>query len=213
MSYKLYYSPGSASHAVHWMLIELGVPHELVRIDVETGANREPSYLRLNPAGRVPTMIVDGVARTESAALLMLLAERHPEHMLAPLPGSADRAEWLETMVLLANSGLPAMRDWFYADRDGEPVHADGIRRLAQGRIEALLERMDRNLAGRAWLVGDRLTTADLLGTMIMRWSRNMPSPATDWPNLAPYVTRMRSRPSFIALYAREGLADWLNPH
>ncbi len=212
MSYKLYYSPGSASHVVHWMLIELGVPHELVRVDIEAGANRGPSYLRLNPAGRVPTMIVDGVARTESAALLMLLAERHPEHMLAPLPGSTDRAEWLETMLFLANSGLPAMRDWFYADKEGEPAHADGIRRLAQRRIEAVLERMDRKLGDRAWLVGDSLTTADLLGTMIMRWSRNMPRPATEWVNLAPYVTKMRSRPSFTALYAREGLADWLNP-
>ena len=78
MTYTLYYSPGAASLAVHWMLIELGVPFEAELVDIDAGAQRSPDYLRMNPSGRVPTLVIDGVPHGESTALLMLLAERHP---------------------------------------------------------------------------------------------------------------------------------------
>jgi hypothetical protein len=61
MTYTLYYSPGAASMAVHWMLIEAQIPFETRLVDIDTGAQHSAEYLRLNPAGRVPTLIVDGV--------------------------------------------------------------------------------------------------------------------------------------------------------
>jgi|SRR5471030_1847410 len=82
MTYSLYYSPGAASMAVHWMLIEMVIPFDARLIDIDVGAQRTDEYRRLNPSGRVPT-------------LLMLLAEHHPVAVLAPAPGSSDRAEWL----------------------------------------------------------------------------------------------------------------------
>lgn len=213
MSYTLYYSPSGASMAVHWMLIEMDVAFEARLTDIETGAQRSAEYLRLNPAGRVPTLIVDGVPRHESAALLMLLAERHPDKDLAPAPGSSDRAEWMELMIYLANALLPAMRDWFYADVDGEPAGADAVRALARRRIEEGWDRLDNHLAdGRAYLVGGKLSTVDFLAVMLIRWSRHMPRVATSWQHLAPYIKRMRALPSFVEVNSREGLVDWLNP-
>ncbi|SMG56237.1 glutathione S-transferase family protein [Paraburkholderia susongensis] len=213
MSYVLYYSPGAASMAVHWMLIEMGVPFEARLVDIDAGQQRDPDYLRLNPAGRVPTLIVDGVARHESTALLMLLAERHPDAALAPAPSSADRAAWLEWMIYLANTLLPAMRDWFYADSDGDAAGADAVRALARRRIEQACERLDAHCSeGHAYLVGGKLSTADLLAVMLMRWTRNMPRPATNgWPHLASYIRRLRALPSFIELNAREKLTEWVN--
>lgn len=212
MTYTLYYSPGAASMAVHWMLIELGVEFEAKRVNLDAGEQRAPEYLRMNPTGRVPTLVIDGVPYTESAALLMLLAERHPDEKLAPAPGMSSRAAWLETMVYLANTILPAMRDWFYAAKDGDPLGADAVTALARKRIEDAWDHLDAQLAdGRSYLVGNELSTADLLAVMLMRWSRNMPRPATTWQNLAPYIHRMRDRPSFIDVNDREGLTDWRN--
>lgn len=212
MSYTLYYSPGAASMAVHWMLIELGVPFEAVLVNIGAGAQRAPEYLRVNPTGRIPTLVVDGVARGESAALLMLLSERHPEKGLAPAPGAPERADWLEQMVFLANTLLPAMRDWFYAETDGDPEGADAVRALAQRRIEGAWDRLDARLAdGRTHLAGSGLTTVDLLAVMLLRWSRNMPRPAAAWPHLAAYISRLRALPSFIEVNDREGLTDWRN--
>ena len=212
MSYTLYYSPGAASLAVHWMLIEMDVSFEATLVNIDTGANRSPEYLRVNPSGRLPALTIDGVARTESAALLMLLAERHPEKKLAPLAGSAERAAWLEMMIYLANTPLPAMRDWFYAGTDGEARGADAVKALAKLRIESVWDRLDAHLAdGRTHMIGSEPSTADFLATMLMRWSRNMPRPAQTWTNLAPYIRRMRSMPSFIEVNRREGLTDWKN--
>ena len=210
MSYILYYAPGTASLCVHLMLIALDVPFETRLVDFDAKAQRTPEYLRLNSAGRVPTLVVDGVPYSESAALLMLLAERHPEAGFAPAVGTSERAEWLQQMVFLANTLLPAMRDWFYADTDGDPAGADAVRTLARRRIEGAWDRLDGVMAdGRAYMVGSRLGTVDFLGLMLMRWSRNMPRPATTWPHLAPYIDRLRNSPAFLTLNAREGLTDW----
>ncbi len=115
MGYQLYYAPGTESFAVHWMLVELGVEFTTHPVDFAADAQHSADYLRLNRSGRVPTLVVDGVPRHESAALLMLLAERHPSAGLAPAAGAPGRAAWLESTVYLANNLAPAMRDWFYA--------------------------------------------------------------------------------------------------
>ncbi|NMM00578.1 glutathione S-transferase family protein [Paraburkholderia sp. RP-4-7] len=212
MDYLLYYSPGAASMAVHWIMIEMGIPFDARLVDIDAGNQRNPEYLRLNPAGRVPTLVVDGAPRHESAALLMLLAERHPEAALAPAPGTAERAAWLERMVYLANTLLPAMRDWFYADIDGDPAGAEAVRALARRRIEEACDQLDADLAdGRDCLVGGKLSTADFLAVVLMRWTRNMPRPALGWPHLARYIRGLRALPSFIELNARERLTEWRN--
>jgi glutathione S-transferase len=210
VSYILYYAPGAASMAVHWMLIEAAVPFEAVLVDLDAGAQRDPEYLRINPAGRVPTLIVDGAPHGECAALLMLLAERHPESALMPAVNAPDRAQWLETMVYLANTVLPAMRDLFYAGKDGDPSGADAVTSLATRRIEGAWDLLDSRLAvPGSFLVGTHLSTADLLAIMLMRWSRNMPRPATTWRHLAAYAHRLRTLPSFVEVCMREKLADW----
>jgi glutathione S-transferase len=210
--YTLYYAPGVASFAVHWMLVELDVEFDVVRVDFAAGDQRRPEFLALNPMGRVPVLVADGVGYTEAAAILMILAERHPEARRAPPAGSPAHARWIERMVYLANNLSAPMRDWFYADRDGAPEDADGIRRLARRRIEAAWSRLDALLAAEGpYLLGATVTTADLLATMLMRWGRNMPRPATEWPNLEPYVRRMQARPAYRETCRREGLTGWLD--
>jgi glutathione S-transferase len=212
MSYVLYYSPATAAMSVHWALLEMGLPFESVLVDIEQGQQRLPGYLAINPQGRVPTLLIDGTPYTESTALLLLLAERHPERGLAPMAGDPNRAAFLETMVYLANTIMPAMRNWFYAEADCEPAAAHAARELARSHIEGAWERLaDRLADGRLYLLGERMTLADFQATTLMRWSRNMPRPATAWPVLDGYIRRMRALPSFLAMNRREGNTDWLN--
>jgi glutathione S-transferase len=208
--YTLYYSPGSASFAVHWMLIELGVPHELKKVDLEAGEHRKPEYLKLNPNGFVPTLIVDGTPLFESAALLMLLAERHPQAGFAPPVGSPQRGLYTTWMFHLSNTLQAAYRDWFYPDQQVGAGCADAIKEGARVKIEACWDRVEAQIrSGGPYLAGDRCGAVDFLGTMLMRWSRNMPKPATEWTTLANYVARIKARPSFKTLYTREGLTEW----
>ena len=208
--YTLYYSPGTASMVVHLALLEIGAPYKLELVDFEHGAQRSSEYLRLNPQGVVPTLIIDGKAYMESAALLLMLADRHPETKLAPLPGSALRNEWYQTVVNLSNSLAATYRYWFYPPDLGAAEHPPAVRAALQTRIEAVWTRLDAQLAARGpYLLGAEFSGADLLATMLMRWSRNMPRSALAWPALKRLADLVRARPSWRKLYELEGLGGW----
>ncbi len=208
--YQLYYMPGAASLVVHWLLIELDAPHELRLVDGASKQQKTPEYLRLNPNGLVPTLVVDGAPLYECAALAMLLAERHPEQGFAPAAGTPQRGLYLQWMLHLANTVQPAFRHWWYPDEAAGPEHADVVKARATERIERAWDRLDAHLAAQGpYLLGDRATAPDFLATMLARWSRNMPRPATEWPAFGRLIAAMKSRPSFRTLYEREGLTEW----
>ena len=208
--YTLYYSPGSASMVVHLALLEIGAPHKLELVDFDTDAQHSATYLKLSPQGVVPTLVIDGKAMTESAALLMILSERHPEAHLAPTAGTDERDEWMQWIVYLSNSLASAYRLWFYPGDLGMEEHTPEIRQAIQHKIEAVWDRLDAHLAAHGpYLLGREFSGADLLLTMLMRWSRNMPHPVTEWPALKKLADLVRARPSWIKLYEIEGLSEW----
>ncbi len=206
----LYYSPGAASLLVHWLMIELGLPHELRELDFSAREQKSAEYLALNPSGVVPTLVLDGKPMTEAAAIAMYLADRHPESGLAPAPDAVARRDYLQWMFHLANAVQPLFRIWWYPHEPAGAGLADSVREHVRPRIEAAWERIDAHLAANGpYLLGDAPTAADFYLTMLMRWSRNMPRPATAWPGLAALAQRMKARPSFAAMHAAEGLGDW----
>jgi glutathione S-transferase len=211
--YRLYYCPSTASLAVHWMLIEIGAPFALALIDTATGVQKSPDYLKLNPSGVVPTLIVEGAPVCEVAAILMLLAERHPDQGLAPAVGTPERAAWLQWMVYLANTVMPGFRAWFYPHEPAGEAGTSAAAEVARLRLKAAWDRIDAHLAGQAepYMLGERLSTVDFMATMLMRWSRAMPRPAATWPNIARYLSTMRAMPSLREVHAREDLTDWIN--
>ncbi|HEY4367686.1 MAG TPA: glutathione S-transferase family protein [Steroidobacteraceae bacterium] len=210
--YTLYYAPGSASLAVHWMLIELAIPHELALVDLATKAQKDARYLKLNPNGMVPTLIVDGEPRYECAALLLFLAERHDPTGLMPPQDSPARSAYYQWMLHLANTLHPLYRRWFYAAEVALAQNAPAVLEQARIGIEAAWDRIDAQLAqGGPFILGRQFTAVDYFATMLARWSRNMPKPATQWPHVRAYIDLMRQRPGLKEVHAREGLTDWIS--
>ena len=206
----LYYAPGAASFLVHWLLIEVDAPYELRLVDTAARQQKTPGYLALNPNGVVPTLVVDGKPRYEAAALAMLLADRHPRAGLAPAFDAPQRADYVQWMFNLANMVQPLFRQWWYPGEPAGEANADALRAHCAPRIEAQWQRIDDHLAAHGpYLLGKDISAADFYLTMLMRWSRNMPKPATDWPHLAALAKSMKARPSFARLYAEEGLEEW----
>jgi glutathione S-transferase len=208
--YTLYYSPGSASMVVHLALLEIGAPYELKLVDLTKQEQRSAEYLRLNPQGTVPTLLIDGQVCVESAALLLMLADRHPEARLAPSVGSAQRNTWYQWIVSLSNTLGVTYRFWFYPPELGAAEHPAPVRAALQARIEAVWTRLDAQLAASGpYLLGADFSAADLLLIMYLRWSRNMPRPALEWPALKGYATLLRARASWQRLYEIEQLSEW----
>ena len=92
MPIVLYGSQSAASLVVHWLLIELGIEHELKMLDFDKREQKSAEYLRLNPAGVVPTLVMNGQVLTEAAAILMQLADLYPGQHHVLVMGNAGFA-------------------------------------------------------------------------------------------------------------------------
>lgn len=206
----LYYAPGTASFVVHWLLIELEIPHQLRLVDLVDLEHKQPAYLALNPAGVVPTLVVDGQPISEAAAIVLHLADSSPAARLAPAPTTLARAAYYQWMLVCANTLQPAFRAWFYPAEIAGEANIDASKDHARQRIEAVWDRLDAHLAAHGpYVVDQRLSAVDFLVTMLMRWSRNMPRPADRWPALRQLAALMKQRPSFHQVYEREHLTEW----
>jgi glutathione S-transferase len=206
----LYHSPSTAAFVVHWLLIELDLPHALRSLDFDKREQKSPEYLKLNPAGVVPTLVIDGRPLCEAAAIAMHLGDAHAARGLAPAIGTPERAQYYQWMFFLANTLQPAYRAWFYPTEPAGEANVEATQRQARERIEWAWDRIANHLeAGGPYLLGEKMSIADFLTTMLMRWSRNMPRPVDTWPVLHAYARRMKALPSFKETYAREGLTDW----
>ncbi|RUL73958.1 glutathione S-transferase family protein [Dyella choica] len=208
--YTLHYSPGTASMVVHLALLEIGAPYQLKLVDIDKREQFDDEYLKLNPGGKVPTLIIEGRAVYESGALLIILAERHPEAKLIPPPGTPGRDAWLQWTVFLSNSLMSTYRFWFYPQELGHQESPPDIRAAIQRKIEGVWDRIEAHLSTHGpYLLGKEFSGVDLMLTMLMRWSRNMPRPATEWPALKRQADLVRARPSWKKLYELEGLKEW----
>ncbi|MGN7838817.1 glutathione S-transferase family protein [Stenotrophomonas sp. 22385] len=210
MATTLYGSSSTASLVVHWLLIELGIEHTLVLLDFDTREQKSADYLALNPAGRVPTLVMGNQVLTEAAAIALHLADLHPEAGLLPAPASPERAQAYRWMFWCANTLQPAYRAWFYADEVAGAANVDAVREGARQQLEAGWAQFTGHLrqAG-PYVLGERISVVDFMLVMLMRWSRNMPRPSDTWPELKAYAERIKARPAFAEVYRREGITDW----
>ncbi|HEY5008601.1 MAG TPA: glutathione S-transferase family protein [Caulobacteraceae bacterium] len=199
----LHYSVASRSLTALWMLEELGLVYRLVDRDLRTTKNRSPDYLRLNPMGTVPTLVVGEVVVSENPAICLYLADRYGYGSLAPRIEEADRGAYLKWMVYSTAVLEPAValagatldygakgppRNWGPNWGDADDV----VRVLTQA------------LEGRDYLLGSRFSAADvMLGSSLgMRLFTGM-LPAA--PVLVAYNERLEARPA----RQRAGAITW----
>ncbi len=189
------------------LLEELGERFELVAVDTAAGAHKRPDYLRLNPNGLVPTLVDGELVLYETAAILLHLADTHPEAGLLPALGTAERAQAYKWLFWLSNTLQASLIAWFYPER-WSASRPEEVRAQIEQRIAGLLQQLDDELGrqGGPWLLGDRYSALDALAFTLGRWTRRFARPARDYPHLGPYLQRMLARPAVQRVFAREAL-------
>lgn len=177
MTYILYGDRGSGSAPVEMALAEIGAPAELRAVPLATDAQLAADYCRINPMGRIPTLVLPGgTVVTESLAILLTLADRHPEAELLPPPGDSARARVLRWMVLAGAEGYPHVTRADYPERfSPDPTHAEPIRARAREMYRDLwrLVEAEAGLSGDAaapFLLGARFTVADIYLAVLSGW-------------------------------------------
>lgn len=213
MSLTFYTMPNSTATATEAVIAELGVACERVLIDIGGGDTRTPEFLAINPNGRVPTIVHDGVAIWESAAIALYLGDVFGVAAgLYPPTGPARGAAmkwivWANTVLAEAGGRMaslapgaeggaqPGSRDWVEpGDRDPRLLHR------AKADVAAALRVLDGALQGGEYL-GDDYSLADTHLVVFVGWMTSMGVDLAPYAAVAPWLERCLSRPAIAAVF------------
>jgi GST-like protein len=198
-----YYHPSPNPAKVALLLEELGLPYTVAPVDTRKGEQHSPGFLAINPNAKTPALTDGDATLTDSNAILLYLAEKHGRFL--PPAGDADRAQLLSQLMFVATGIGPY---------SGQCVH---FKHFAPEKIPYAIDRyrfeaerhwaiVNDRLAGRAWMVGETYTIADMA---VWGWARAVPfvlGPDA-WerlPNVKRLLDAINARP---AAQAAEALA------
>lgn len=200
---KLYWGPHTCAIGIHILLEEAGATYETEKLDVAGGATEKPAFLAVNPKGKVPTLVRDdGSVVTEFGAIATWIGRSFPEARL--LPEDID-AETRMTEVLEYVEGTIHGQGFtrIFKPEKFEPqdvVHTklglgqSSVKAQGKEMVEQAFAILDRQLGGRDFVAGDRLSIADAALFYVERWA---PQVGIELPrNIAAHYQRMLARPA-----------------
>jgi glutathione S-transferase len=199
---KLYYSPGACSLSPHIALLEAGLPHDLVKVDLRAKKlENGDDYLKINPKGQVPALALDnGDLVTEGPVIVQMIADKASAKNLAPARDSAERyklLEWLNFITAELHKNFGPMFS---------PVLADEAKAFFKDRVMGKFKYVDSALAGRDYLMGKQFTVADAYLFTMLSWADRMKFDLSAMPNLLAYKARIAARPKVQEALNKEGL-------
>jgi glutathione S-transferase len=173
----LYFAPGASSFAVHIALHEIGLPFEARPMSFKNNDTRSAEFLKINPAGKIPTLLIDGRPLTEVAGILFYLARRYPEAKLLPDGNIEAEAQAVSWMSFVASTLHPARRQGL--------AHVRQVYRIADQRL------------GPGWTLGAHYSIADIhLFRLYWRMFNSLHPAPGEFPNLDAHYARMMVRPA-----------------
>ena len=181
----LYFAPGSSSMAAHIALHEVGAPFESRPMSFKKNDMQSPDFLKLNPDGKVPTLLIDGRVLTEVAGILFYLAKRFPEAGLLPPDDIEAEAQAVSWMSFIASTLHPA--------RQKGIDHARAVWAIADQKL------------GAGWALGERYSIADIhLFRLYWRLFNSLKLTPGTFPNLDAHYARMMARPAVMRTITAE---------
>lgn len=200
---KLYYSPGACSLSPHIVLQELGIPIELVRVDLASKKEADGTDYRIrNPKGYVPALQLDnGELLTEGTAIVQYLADRMPEKNLAPANGTLERYRMQEMLNFISSEIHKSFSPLF--DAKAVPEWKQAVTK----RLADCFDLLAKNLEGKDYLFGKQFTVADAYLFTVLNWTNFVGYDTAKWPVLQAFMARVASRPAVQATLKTEGLA------
>jgi glutathione S-transferase len=190
----LFHAPNSRSARVRWLLEEIGADYDITVVTRDDRSSDD--YRRRHPLGRVPALETEGGTLFETMALCLHIAETHPEAGLLPSEGSFERAlvyQWISV-------GLTEIEPFVSeANRaaESDPERAEGARERVRATVRVINDALD----DREFLVGDRLSVADVLCGSAL-FSARRAELVSEAPAVTAYLERLESRPARERAYA-----------
>ncbi|MDB5980344.1 MAG: glutathione s-transferase [Pseudomonas sp.] len=193
---KLYRHPLSGhAHRVELMLSLLGLPTELVFVDLVAGAHKQPDFLSMNSFGQVPVIDDNGTVLADSNAIIVYLAQKYGKGRWLPSDPVqlAHVVRWLSVAAGQINNGPATARliTVFGAGYDAPDAIA---------RSHDLLKVVEKELTGKAFLVGSEPTLADVTGYTYIAHAPEGNVSLADYPNVRAWLARVEALPGFVPM-------------
>ena len=205
--YQLYYYPNNASLAPHFLLHHMQQPYDLILVDKKANGQKSPDYLRLNPAGRIPTLVVNDQPIFESAAICIHLCESHPEFGLIPPLGHPARPLFFQWLAYLNNTLQAELMVRYYPHRHTNDESAiPSVVAAQDDRIGEALSVINDQLALQPYLLGQDLSACDYFLFMLAEWCLPVKRSPLTFPHLAAYLQRLCALPTIQAVCEIEGM-------
>ena len=160
-----YTNPRSRGAIVRWMLEECGAEYDVVPVHFGKEMKSE-KYLSVNPMGKSPALEVDGKVITETAAILIFLADMYPEKNLIPPVNSLERGEFYRWMFFLVQLEYAFIDKFFDV-----PSSEERRRSVGYGDYDTALNTLTEFLKGKKYVIGNNFTVLDLYFTATLRWA------------------------------------------
>lgn len=199
---KLFYAPGACSVSPHIALCEAGIPHQIEKVDLkakktESGAD----YLAINPKGYIPALQLDnGEMIVEGAVIVQYIADQKPESGLAPKAGTMERYRLQEWLTFISSELHKTFSPLFNA------AMPDEGKKIFRDRLALRFGYVDKQLAGKNYLMGSNFSVADGYLYNMVRWARRVELDLSAFPNVTAFEARMEARPKVVEALKAEGL-------
>jgi glutathione S-transferase len=206
--YDLYWERLSGAIAPEVLLKEIGVPYKRFHVDMSADAHHGESYRAINPLGRVPALgLPDGEIIGETAAITLVLGERHPETGLVPAPGEPDRAAFLFWLTGMAANGYPIFsRAWHPEQFTRDTAANETVRLRAEEHLEQFFTAMDQAIKGEPFFLPRGFTALDIYLTMLTEWSADREALFSRHARLSALCSAVLERPSYRVVIARHNM-------
>ena len=201
---KLYYAPGACSLSPHVVLRETGMTFDLDKVDLgEKKTSDGSDFTKISPLGYVPALqLDDGNVLTEGAAIVQYLADQAPAAKLLPEAGTTDRYKAQEWLIFISSELHKGFSPLF------NPALSDEMKSSVISRLESRFDYVEKQLAGKQYLMGDTFSVVDAYGFTILNWSNVKDIDLSPWPNISAYMTRVAGRPKVHEALKAEGLVE-----
>jgi glutathione S-transferase len=172
MAYTIFGDKGSGAFSAEAALAEADAPYEFRTISLEKNEQRQPAFLAINPSGKMPALrLPEGDIVTESAAILLTIADHFPNARLLPPQGSSQRAQGYRWLAFMASEIYPMVEIADYPERFApEGDEAKALRLKVRERIRERVLIVERMIAG-PWLLPNGFSVCDIYAAMFSRWS------------------------------------------
>ncbi|MGB5451800.1 MAG: glutathione S-transferase family protein [Sedimenticolaceae bacterium] len=194
---RLYGITQSRAFRALWLLHELGLPYEHVKLDYRDGPLDDPDYLALNPNGRIPTLVDGELVLYESMAINLYLARRYGVQAgLWPDSIEGEALAWQWSFWVMSEVEIPLLTVLMHRRvlPEDKRVAAKASRNL--GLLKAPFGVLNRSLAGRDHLLGGGFTVADLNVAAVLSWCKPAGLTLDEHPHLAAWLGRCLGRPA-----------------